>query len=452
MTRHPFEVNRWWVSSLIGIAAALAIYLTYYVWHHITAADPRGDFSYFYTAAQAMTHGQDIYTAQPFDKPRPGYIYPPLIAFLYQPLTSLSVAWAARMSLLVNVSAIGLSLAFASKAVLERLGRKQCWQVVLAVAVIAALLSADKIKSELQMLQTNALITLGITLGLYFLDRKPFWAGAALGFALNIKYQAIALLLYLLCRKRFKTAGATVLWTLIWGFIPAFSVGLGREAHYLVQGFAGVLRLVGLNFGNDVANVEPISSGFSVSITSAAARFTESHGLAISPFLIAGIIAIVWLILLATMIRAHHLPVLAWPSALGQQLPPWDLLVAIEWVAVVASVLAFSPQTNMRHIVLTTLINVLGVAIAWQAKNKNRWIAIAGLAILWMGLNLPFGQRVDARENPIIAFSHRVGGPTWVILLATALIAWVGFSLASQQASPEAHEVPVDNAQAVPCA
>jgi uncharacterized membrane protein len=96
------------------------------------------------------------------------------------------------------------------------------------------------------MLQTNTLVLLAMMLGLLLLDKRPAWAGAALGFAINVKYQALALLLYLLFRRRWKAAGATILWAAAWGLLPSISVGFRQDLNYLAQGFTGVLRLMGV--------------------------------------------------------------------------------------------------------------------------------------------------------------------------------------------------------------
>src|SRR5258706_4440666 len=45
-----------------------------------------GDFEHFYYAARAMRDGSDLYASGVH-----GYIYPPLIAFLFMPLTWLPV-------------------------------------------------------------------------------------------------------------------------------------------------------------------------------------------------------------------------------------------------------------------------------------------------------------------------------------------------------------------------
>ncbi|HEY4329404.1 MAG TPA: hypothetical protein VGN88_06690, partial [Phycisphaerae bacterium] len=82
----------YWTCAMILIALGLSIYLTAYVWRRVdkpkSAADTlvvlnKEDYTYFYAAAKAMTEGRDIYKEEAPGQGRAGYIYPPLIAFLY---------------------------------------------------------------------------------------------------------------------------------------------------------------------------------------------------------------------------------------------------------------------------------------------------------------------------------------------------------------------------------
>jgi len=106
-------------------------------------------------------------------------------------------------------------------------------------------------------------------------------------------------------------------------------------------------------------------------------------------------------------------------------------------MAVIASVLAFSPETNSRQLLQTALINTLGIVLVIEARGKIRWLAVGGLVIMWMGLNLPPGSRTG--EAPVSRFWHGIGGATWCVLIAAGLFTWVGLTLARQrQAEPVA--------------
>ena len=191
----------------------------------------------------------------------------------------------------------------------------------------------------------------------------------ALGLAINIKYQALGLVLYLIFRKRWKALAANMGGRLFGHFCQSdFRAGFAKDAELPGAGiFQGCCVWWGLRLGDTVANIEPLTQGSaSTSITSAAARFVEQHGMRVSPFVLAGAVAVMWLLLMALIYRRHKMPVLAWPVALQLGVRPWVVLVGVEWMAVIGSVLAFSPETNSRHLVQTAarLINVLGV-VRW---------------------------------------------------------------------------------------
>jgi len=191
------------------------------------------------------------------------------------------------------------------------------------------------------------------------------------------------------------------------GLSKGCGVGEGRGYSTSDESLQAAAFPTGFHTGTGVANIEPLSVRFSISITSAAARFTEDHHLTTSPFVIAGIIALVWLALIALLYRSRKVPILFWPAARAQFQLPWRALAGFEWVVVIAAVLAFSPQTNTRHLVLTVFINLLGIALLLNSRGKNRWIAILsilGLLALWMALNLP--PAVPSAAGPT-RFLHR---------------------------------------------
>ncbi|MDQ6764771.1 MAG: DUF2029 domain-containing protein, partial [Verrucomicrobiota bacterium] len=83
------------------------------IWQFLT----RGveDFVCFYVPALAMRHGEDIYTAAHGE-----YIYPPLFAFLLQPLTFFSQSVAASLWSVITVFLMFAAFALTGKAVARR--------------------------------------------------------------------------------------------------------------------------------------------------------------------------------------------------------------------------------------------------------------------------------------------------------------------------------------------
>jgi hypothetical protein len=432
----------------VGIAVISTVYLSIYIGRRVgfpaSASDPaaikyKGDFPFFYAAAKEMREGgaeSDIYGVVAPGEVRAGYIYPPLIAFLYQPLTLVDIVTAARISNFVNILAMTAMLAVAARAMLRRLSSDWGWERVVMVAVSAAILGADKIKGDLQMLQTNALVGLGLMVGLWLLDRHPWLAGLAIGFAMNIKYQALAVVVYLVFRRRWKALAAAIVGTVFWGLLPSVSIGIRQDLDYLARGFGGVLRLVGVDAGANVANVESLSNNLSLSIPSAFARLVERTGISVNPLLPAGVVAAAWLLTLALIYRRQGMAVVRWPAATGQEVLPWKGVVAVEWVAIITSVLAFSPQTNMRHMVLTVAAGALGVVIVLESRGRVRWVAVAGLVIMWVGLTFPPGNR----NHPGINLSNRwlrIAGPCWLLLVSTGMLTYAGVKVAMRRGMSE---------------
>src|SRR5438309_4362459 len=75
----------------------------------------RGDFPHFWYASRAMTRGEDPYTAW-----EGGYIYPPLVAFLYRPLVHVPEVIAVRVVLVINVALALTGLLLAAQTFLDR--------------------------------------------------------------------------------------------------------------------------------------------------------------------------------------------------------------------------------------------------------------------------------------------------------------------------------------------
>jgi hypothetical protein len=433
-------------TALIILAALLR-----YVWHRISTSGRTGDFDHFYYAALAMRTGANPYEVIAPGYPQPGYLYPPLLAFLYVPFTYLSdFITAAHASLVVDVLTLTAAMAIGAQAMLERFGEKATawntwkWPCVIALGL---LLSLDKTKGELQMLQTNVFILASLMIALWSLDRSAIGVGAAIGFAINIKYQALIVLPYLLIRRRWGAAGWTVLWMLFFSLLPSVMIGFGTEVRYLAMAFAGVLNLVGIHpivsSGGIAAQIEGIDSLFSVSVTSAIARWLKSIGSSISPMAVSAMVGVVWMAILAAIYRGKGVPWLRWPAVkkgAGQAVAPWNRRVAVEWMILIAIVLCFSPQTNSRHLMLTMGINFGALALILTSRFTVRalWPLVAGVAIIWAGLNLPSGHwtptmvthRVAGKlvtelrdvESPAVVYWRKVGGPSWAILVGMLLM------------------------------
>jgi hypothetical protein len=79
-----------------------------------------------------------------------------------------------------------------------------------------------------------------------------------------------------------------------------------------------------------------------------------------------------------------------------------------------------------------------------ETRGKLRWLAAAGLAILWMGLNLPPGRRIQNEQTDLVALWHGIGGPAWSLLVAMGLLTWTGLAVAKLRPAEPPPGAPLD--------
>lgn len=406
---------------LIALAGTLVIAFIYF-WSYGRAVskipDGMGDFIHFYEAARAMLLGKDIFASG-----TGGYIYPPLIAYVYMPLARLDFAAAARTDLIINIAISAATLFIGARESARRCGLKTRPVVIALIASAAAIMMADKMRTELRMGQTNALMLLCFALGLVWMDRRPTLAGLVLGLAFNIKYLPIVLLPYLLVRRRWHTAGAFVAGILLFAFLPALHTGWSQNLHDLRVAFAGMLNLVGLGSPGAAAQIQTITAPLSVSVTSALARAMGGDGAAKAAS-IAGLgVGAVFLVIWGAAYWSRKVPIVDW-SQRGPSDPGRTLLQLFEWTSLIVFTLAFSPQTNMRHMYMTLLPIIAGVALFAALPKQRAWVG-ASVLIGVLGLNLPPG---GAGSDVAVRFWHDHGGPAWCLLIMQTGLVWAATS------------------------
>ncbi|HSU66480.1 MAG TPA: glycosyltransferase family 87 protein, partial [Tepidisphaeraceae bacterium] len=359
------------------------------------------------------------------------YVYPPLIAFAYMPLTYLSLPNAAVVMLFVTAAMLLAAGLLASREAVARFGPYSIAAVVM-VAGAVTILSENELRAVMTMLETDALMLLLFTLAFCWLDRRPTAAGLALGFAFNIKYLSIVALPYLILRRRWRASAATILGAVLFALLPALQLGWHEDLRCLRVSMGGLLRWVGIapeQSGSIV--VHNISDGLSVSITSATARVLGARGFTNPQVMLAAAgIGLVSLLIVAAMYRLNRLPFWLWPSAREQSREPFAALVALEWAGLITVSLAFSPNTNARHIVLTVIVNAVGAAVVFFTwRGANPVPAIVGLALIFWGYIWPFAKPIRHA-----GFNHYVYGvPCWFLLIGYLLILWTGLRFVSRR-------------------
>ncbi len=385
------------------------------VFHQINKKNT-GAFETYLFAAKAVQARSDPYAANYVTY---YYVYPPFFAFVCQPLTHLSPNAAARVMVALDGSFIVAALLLASRAMLARFRLKADGFNVSCIALGTAILVVVPIHNEMRGMETNSIVLLSFVLALFWLDRHPILSGLALAVSINIKYLPLIAVPYLLLRRRWVAAIATLCWTVVLGLLPALSVGWSTNLRYLQTALGGLLHLVGAK-STSTAKVQSIDIATSISVTSVLSRLVNKlaapHVLA--PMLTA-IAAALFIGAIFIRYRNRRLPLLRWPDATRQFGTPYGALLAMEWAALVTFTLAFSPNTQNRNLVLAIVPGAL-VAMLLRFPPAGRvrvWIVIA-TAILWAALILPIAQM----GKPFTVAWVNGGWPCWCLLLTYVLL------------------------------
>ena len=407
------------IIPLLGIF----LYLLIFNAHHQRRGDGwhLGDFPTFYIAAEYALAHRDIYTAQTSDEMI--YVYPPLIAFVYTPLTLLPVRHAALVSLLLNTLMLFGSIALGTGAVMRRMdaGPAAFWPAVLLVSI----LSFASMQAVLAMGETDAIMLFIFTLALYWLDGRPALAGLALAFAMNIKYLPIVALPYLILRRRYKAAAAFVIGTVFFALLPAVLLGWHEDLRCLRVASGGLLRWVGLPPETSHSiTVHNIGDYLSVSVTSALARWLGRRGFS-NPAIMgaATLVALGAILIVMRIYHARGQNFWRWPDRSRQLVLPFKYLIALEWAGLMAGALAFSPDTNTRHLILAVLVDVVGVILLLTPRpHVSRAPALIGISLIFLAFIMPFGRSIPK----VHGFYYRHSIPGCGLLLGYLLIMRTG--------------------------
>ncbi len=396
---------------LLALLLAIFIYLTVSVNIRISHGHS-GDFRHFYFAAEAMLRHTDI-----FKSGTKGYLYPPLIAFLYTPVVPFGFVTAQRVMLLVNTLLTLGGILLVTAEFLDRfeVGAKRR-TLFYAAALLGAVLNVDKIRTELQMFQTNATMFFMFALSLRLLDRKPVLAGIPLGFIFNIKYLSLGMMPWLIVRRRWGTAAACVMSAVFFAILPATVSGWKSNNAALATSYGGLLKMVGIHTGtSEQANVEDIKDLLSCSITSAMARTPLNEGNEKVGLVFAATIAAASVGFVAWLYRKNGMPLLQWPAARYQLSQPWKAVIGLEFIAIVMATLVFSPQTNTRHLLLVLLLTIpAAVLLLTPRPGEPRVALVLAVVLLFAGFVFPFGN--SSKHVSMLWFG--VGGQCWCLLIA----------------------------------
>lgn len=395
-------------------------WILYRMWRGAVLTET-GDFNDFYFAAEALRLGTDPYTSN-----RGGYLYPPLIAWLLQPLVGLGLVGAGVAWGVVNFLLSVVCMALTSRLVAKTL-RGPCDALNVGAVWLASLaLMLGPVQSELEHGQTDAVVLLGLCVGLVLIERLPWLAGFAFGLSLLVKHHVVVFFVYLLIRRRWRAALGMLLGGLLFAFLPALTIGFGTTAAYLGRSYGYVFRLFGGEGAPPGVNLHPITWELSISVTSTMARLFDGPGGAsmaavggVTLLIAAAVFGATWWIY-----RRYGVPMFVGRGGRAERDLP--MLVLLEWSGVIVGLLAFSPQSITRHtyIMLPVLVLIAYILLV-KRPGANKWPLLAGVVGYLFAARLPPGE--EAFRPALEAWRH-IGGATWFLLLMWLGLVWSGLS------------------------
>ena len=233
------------------------------------------DVTAYWQAALRLRHGEPLYVPPPPGPSPKAFLYPPVFAALFAPLTYLEPIWGYALWMALHFAFLAGLAAAAARAAGARVGAR--------LACLFTLWLLPAVAGDLQEGQVNLFVSMCIATALLLAERGgERSAGVLLGLAAHVKLQPLVLLPVLLLQRRLRTAAWTCAAVLLLPVLPALwlppgdsggvsrSLALhadfvrtivtpalgqgmvaGSEQFYLLNGsFAGILHRL---FGQDVA-------------------------------------------------------------------------------------------------------------------------------------------------------------------------------------------------------
>lgn len=188
------RISAWqWAMMCYALVLGIATLIWLRALPHFAHIPIQIDFASYYDAAQSLRTGRSIYEpAVPGVIP---FLYPPLIATLWVPLSWLPYTTAALVWYLFNLLAWGMV-----GVVVVQLFPMPAWPRRLLILTTVML---PAMSDTVLLGQVTHLVTIAILLIWWALVRqRTAWAGIIVGFLLTIKVQLVGLLLLLMVQKK----------------------------------------------------------------------------------------------------------------------------------------------------------------------------------------------------------------------------------------------------------
>jgi hypothetical protein len=373
------------------------------------------DFHTFYRAAHAFANGGNIYTAT-----HGLYVYPPLLAFLLQPLLLFHEREAAFIWMFLSGAIMVIAAAISAKDATRHWQFESNAALPWVVTAVSCIFAADLIGAVFHLGQNDALLLLAFAGMVSCMERKPFAAGIAAGFGAHIRYLTLIFFPYFLLKRNYRAAEACVVSFVLLAILPALETGLAPMINN-TRDAAGVIGHYGTtaptNAGMSMNNVTWYRS---VSLTSAVFRMTRAHHLsdagaiAIIAALFIAIMAIIVLIArgggMSIFTRAQS----ATPAPMAQ----------LESAVLIFLTMVFSPHTTTRHMVLLLLLFPLAIVLFLrQTQSWPRLLVASATMLMILAVSFPpAGVGFEWR-----LFQWRIyGGASWCATIFILVMVWIG--------------------------
>lgn len=373
-----------------------------------------GDFPIYYRAAAASASGLPL-----ADAAANGYLCPPLCAAIMSPLGHASQGTAAILWVACSMALFALILWVGARDALSRWGFSATGARTMLVVLGATILSFGQLRDEFAGGQVDGLMLAGFAFGLAFIDTHPLLAGMAIGFGINIKYTTLIILPYLVLRRRWLAAASASAWSVGFALLPALVTGWRVNADNLSIAMGGLRDLIGGGAKASVAAMPSLDYSRSVSLTSAASRLIPASWGHAAVFGAVGVAALALFLACAAIYRRNTTPLWTRPPP---EAPDARALTSLEWCALMAVVMLFSPQTQVRHMVALVLPHLIAVALLLR-RPRYASILITGMVVLQAGLLLPPGPSLGQRT---LDLSRTIGWPSWCLAVFLLTLLWTG--------------------------
>ena len=399
---------------------------------------PHKDVEIYYDAAMALRNGDDMFAA--FGQAPLTYIYPPLLAIVFLPLTLLDLNHAAAVWGALNVFLLLGCLWLGGRLLLDRFDARIDSATLPVLMLVTMLVFVGRIEAELDQGQVDFIVLLGVLGALALLRDRPFLAGCLLGIVANIKYQTVIFVPYFILRGWFRSAIGLVSTASLVALSGSLVIGWDLNLEYLSRSFSSLGGLFGMSPADGpLPYIFPVHWSESVSLTSVFARW--AGGVDADPalhYLLVALAALACFLLGWWLhVRAGRPLFLGRSGMEGRTSGDLQPLIAMEWIGLLVAALAFAPQTKMRHLALLLLMVMLMVLFLIAGQGRTRRLPML-LALLGMSLLLVM-PLPSSPEMSLARKSFRASGaPMTGVLIAFFVMFWTGLSWRARHESSAA--------------